>query len=306
MDGNAIRRPRETCSRSGAMEDHDSQPSQRRRHPMCAMSTYNDLQRPPTRCLSWCISLSVGLTMTYNVHLPVVSPGASLCLLDLQWPTTSTYPLSLLVHLFVCWTYNDLQRPPTRCLSWCISLSVGLTMTYNVHLPVVSPGASLCLLDLQWPTTSTYPLSLLVHLFVCWTYNDLQRPPTRCLSWCISLSVGLTMTYNVHLPVVSPGASLCLLDLQWPTTSTYPLSLLVHLFVCWTYNDLQRPPTRCLSWCISLSVGLTMTYNVHLPVVSPGASLCLLPSTSVSVPWCSVQAVCFVCGIVPTRSPSEQ
>ena len=32
MDGNAIRIPRETCSRSGAMEDHDSQPSQRRRH----------------------------------------------------------------------------------------------------------------------------------------------------------------------------------------------------------------------------------------------------------------------------------
>ena len=28
MDGDAIRRPRETCSRSGAMEDHDSQPSQ--------------------------------------------------------------------------------------------------------------------------------------------------------------------------------------------------------------------------------------------------------------------------------------
>ena len=32
MDGNAIRRPRETGSRSGAMEDHDSQPSERRRH----------------------------------------------------------------------------------------------------------------------------------------------------------------------------------------------------------------------------------------------------------------------------------
>ena len=32
MDRNAIRRPRETCSKSGAMEDHDSQPSQRRRH----------------------------------------------------------------------------------------------------------------------------------------------------------------------------------------------------------------------------------------------------------------------------------
>ena len=31
-DGDAIRRPRETCSRSGAMEDHDSQPSQRRWH----------------------------------------------------------------------------------------------------------------------------------------------------------------------------------------------------------------------------------------------------------------------------------
>ena len=34
MDGDAIRIPRETCSRSGAMEDHDSQPSQRRRHLM--------------------------------------------------------------------------------------------------------------------------------------------------------------------------------------------------------------------------------------------------------------------------------
>ncbi len=33
-DGDAIRRPRETCSRSGAMDDHDSQPSQRRRHLM--------------------------------------------------------------------------------------------------------------------------------------------------------------------------------------------------------------------------------------------------------------------------------
>ena len=32
MDGNAIRRPRETGSRSGAMESHDSQPSSRRRH----------------------------------------------------------------------------------------------------------------------------------------------------------------------------------------------------------------------------------------------------------------------------------
>ena len=34
MDGNAIRRPHENCSRSGAMEDHDSEPSQRRRHMM--------------------------------------------------------------------------------------------------------------------------------------------------------------------------------------------------------------------------------------------------------------------------------
>ena len=34
MDGDAIRIPRETCSRSGVMEDHDSQPSQRRRHLM--------------------------------------------------------------------------------------------------------------------------------------------------------------------------------------------------------------------------------------------------------------------------------
>ena len=34
MDGDAIRIPRETCSRSVAMEDHDSQPSQRRRHLM--------------------------------------------------------------------------------------------------------------------------------------------------------------------------------------------------------------------------------------------------------------------------------
>ena len=32
MDGNEIRRARETFSRPGAMEDHDSQPSQRRRH----------------------------------------------------------------------------------------------------------------------------------------------------------------------------------------------------------------------------------------------------------------------------------
>ena len=32
MDGNAIRKPRETGSRSGAMEDHDSQHSQRRQH----------------------------------------------------------------------------------------------------------------------------------------------------------------------------------------------------------------------------------------------------------------------------------
>ena len=37
MDGNAIRRPRENCSRSGAVEDHDSQPSQRRRHLMMTM-----------------------------------------------------------------------------------------------------------------------------------------------------------------------------------------------------------------------------------------------------------------------------
>ena len=38
MDGNAIPRPRKNCSRSGAMEDHDSQPSQRRRHLMMMMS----------------------------------------------------------------------------------------------------------------------------------------------------------------------------------------------------------------------------------------------------------------------------
>ena len=38
MDGNAIRRPRETGSRSGAMEDHDSQPSQRRWHLMMITS----------------------------------------------------------------------------------------------------------------------------------------------------------------------------------------------------------------------------------------------------------------------------
>ena len=37
-NGNAIRRPRDICSRSGAMEDHDSQPSQRRRHLMMMMS----------------------------------------------------------------------------------------------------------------------------------------------------------------------------------------------------------------------------------------------------------------------------
>ena len=37
MDGNALRRHRETCSRSEAMEDHDSQPSQRRRHLMMMM-----------------------------------------------------------------------------------------------------------------------------------------------------------------------------------------------------------------------------------------------------------------------------
>ena len=37
MDGDAIRRARETGSRSGAMESHDSQPSQRRRHLMMMM-----------------------------------------------------------------------------------------------------------------------------------------------------------------------------------------------------------------------------------------------------------------------------
>ena len=37
MDGNAIPRPRENCSTSGAMEGHDSQPSQRRRHLMMMM-----------------------------------------------------------------------------------------------------------------------------------------------------------------------------------------------------------------------------------------------------------------------------
>ena len=38
MDGKAIRRPQETGSRSGAMEDHDSQPSQGRRHLMMMSS----------------------------------------------------------------------------------------------------------------------------------------------------------------------------------------------------------------------------------------------------------------------------
>ena len=37
MDGNAIRRPRENCARSGAMEHHDSQPSEIRRHLMMMM-----------------------------------------------------------------------------------------------------------------------------------------------------------------------------------------------------------------------------------------------------------------------------
>ena len=37
MDGNAIQRPRDNCSRSGTLEDHDSQPSQRRRHLMMMM-----------------------------------------------------------------------------------------------------------------------------------------------------------------------------------------------------------------------------------------------------------------------------
>ena len=37
MDGNAIPRPRENCSRSGVMEDHDSQPSHCRRHLMMMM-----------------------------------------------------------------------------------------------------------------------------------------------------------------------------------------------------------------------------------------------------------------------------
>ena len=37
MDGNAIRRPCETVSRSGAMESHDSHPSSRRRHLMMMM-----------------------------------------------------------------------------------------------------------------------------------------------------------------------------------------------------------------------------------------------------------------------------
>ena len=41
MDGNATRRPRETCSRSGAIEDHDSQPFQRRRHLMMMMMMMN-------------------------------------------------------------------------------------------------------------------------------------------------------------------------------------------------------------------------------------------------------------------------
>ena len=37
MDENAIQRTRENCSRSGAMEDHNSQHSQRRRHLMMMM-----------------------------------------------------------------------------------------------------------------------------------------------------------------------------------------------------------------------------------------------------------------------------
>ena len=37
MDGNALRRPRETAGGSGEMEIHDSQPSSRRRHLMIVM-----------------------------------------------------------------------------------------------------------------------------------------------------------------------------------------------------------------------------------------------------------------------------
>ena len=47
MEGNAIRRPRETGSRSGAMEDHDSQHSQRRRHLMMTMQIHVKLSYMP-------------------------------------------------------------------------------------------------------------------------------------------------------------------------------------------------------------------------------------------------------------------
>ena len=41
MEGNELRRTRGTGSRSGAMEDHGSQPHQRRRHLMIMMKGYS-------------------------------------------------------------------------------------------------------------------------------------------------------------------------------------------------------------------------------------------------------------------------
>ena len=49
LDGNAPRRPRETVSRSGAMESHDSQPSSRRRHLMMMMMNPQTLEKNISR-----------------------------------------------------------------------------------------------------------------------------------------------------------------------------------------------------------------------------------------------------------------
>ena len=54
LDGNAMRIPCETGSRSGAMEDHNSQPSQRRRHlVMMMIQSVGPLKALHAFCLHW-------------------------------------------------------------------------------------------------------------------------------------------------------------------------------------------------------------------------------------------------------------
>ena len=80
MDGKAIRRARETGSRSGAMEDHDSQPSSGRRHPTMMMMMSVALTTRILFCWLHVVSGSLG-SYIRNILVRNAATMASDCLM---------------------------------------------------------------------------------------------------------------------------------------------------------------------------------------------------------------------------------